>query len=225
MISGSRGSLPLGLQGLWLDGNDPAWMGDYHTDINVQMNYWMADRAGLSACFDAFTDYCVAQVPSWTDLTRRLFNDSRNRYRNSSGKNAGWTVAISTNPYGGGGWWWHPAGNAWLCNTLWEHYEFTGVTIPPEEDLPPAQGRLRVLGGPTAHHHSPGHHARGAHRRQRLVTGAGPARRQGDHRSPTPRNWSGRSSATTALRQPNCSGTIPTRLPFPASANSCISCR
>ncbi|MEU9991188.1 glycoside hydrolase N-terminal domain-containing protein [Streptomyces sp. NPDC048045] len=125
MISGSRGSLPLGLQGLWLDGNDPDWMGDYHTDINVQMNYWMADRTGLSPCFDAFTDYCVAQLPSWTDLTRRLFNDSRNRYRNSSGKNAGWTVAISTNPCGGGGWWWHPAGNAWLCNSLWEHYEFT----------------------------------------------------------------------------------------------------
>jgi alpha-L-fucosidase 2 len=126
MIAGSRGSLPMGLQGNWLDGNDPDWMGDYHTDINIQMNYWMADRAGLSQCFDAFTDYCVAQLPDWTDLTRRLFNDSRNRYRNSSGKNAGWTVAISTNPYGGGGWWWHPAGNAWLSNTLWEHYEFTG---------------------------------------------------------------------------------------------------
>jgi alpha-L-fucosidase 2 len=126
MIAGSRGSLPMGLQGNWLDGNDPDWMGDYHTDINIQMNYWMADRAGLSQCFDAFTDYCVAQLPDWTDLTRRLFNDSRNRYRNSSGKNAGWTVAISTNPYGGGGWWWHPAGNAWLSNTLWEHYEYTG---------------------------------------------------------------------------------------------------
>ncbi|MEU3986043.1 glycoside hydrolase N-terminal domain-containing protein [Streptomyces sp. NPDC026672] len=125
MISGSRGSLPLGLQGLWLDGNDPDWMGDYHTDINIQMNYWMADRAGLTPCFDALTDYCLAQLPSWTDLTRRLFNDPRNRYRNSSGKNAGWTVAISTNPYGGGGWWWHPAGNAWLCNTLFEHYEYT----------------------------------------------------------------------------------------------------
>ncbi|MFE1313824.1 glycoside hydrolase N-terminal domain-containing protein [Streptomyces sp. NPDC058755] len=125
MISGSRGSLPMGLQGLWLDGNDPDWMGDYHTDINIQMNYWMADRAGLTPCFDAFTDYCVAQLPSWTDLTRRLFDDPRNRYRNSSGQNAGWTVAISTNPYGGGGWWWHPAGNAWLCNSLWEHYEFT----------------------------------------------------------------------------------------------------
>ncbi|MGW2516724.1 glycosyl hydrolase family 95 catalytic domain-containing protein [Streptomyces sp. NPDC001617] len=140
MISGSRGSLPLGLQGLWLDGNDPAWMGDYHTDINIQMNYWMADRAGLSSCFDAFTDYCVAQVPSWTDLTRRLFDDPRNRYRNSSGKSAGWTVAISTNPYGGGGWWWHPAGNAWLCNTLWEHYEFTRSRSHLEKIYPLLKG-------------------------------------------------------------------------------------
>ncbi|MFI5758912.1 glycosyl hydrolase family 95 catalytic domain-containing protein [Streptomyces sp. NPDC051569] len=125
MISGSRGSLPLNLQGLWLDGNDPDWMGDYHTDINIQMNYWMADRAGLSDCFDAFADYCVAQLPSWTDLTHRLFNDPRNRYRNSSGDIAGWAVAFSTNIYGGSGWWWHPAGNAWLCHSLWEHYEYT----------------------------------------------------------------------------------------------------
>ncbi|MGY5012294.1 glycosyl hydrolase family 95 catalytic domain-containing protein [Streptomyces sp. 900105755] len=125
MIAGSRDSLPMGLQGNWLDGNDPDWMGDYHTDINIQMNYWMSDRLGLSQCFDAFTDYCVNQLPSWTDVTQRLFQDSRNRYRNSSGKVAGWTVAYSTNPYGGLGWWWHPTGNAWLCNSLWEHYEFT----------------------------------------------------------------------------------------------------
>ncbi|MGV9915362.1 glycosyl hydrolase family 95 catalytic domain-containing protein [Streptomyces tendae] len=125
MIAGSRGSLPMGLQGLWLDGNDPDWMGDYHTDINIQMNYWMADRTGLSPCFDTLTDYCLAQLPAWTDLTRRLFGDPRNRYRNSLGRTAGWTVAISTNPHGGNGWWWHPAGNAWLCNTLFEHYEYT----------------------------------------------------------------------------------------------------
>lgn len=109
MIAGSRGSLPLNLQGLWLDGNDPDWMGDYHTDINLQMNYWMADRAALSDCFDAFTDHCLAQLPSWTELTRTRFDDPRNRYRNSTGKLAGWTVAISTNIHGGMGWWWHPA--------------------------------------------------------------------------------------------------------------------
>ncbi|MGP4011610.1 glycosyl hydrolase family 95 catalytic domain-containing protein [Streptomyces sp. 4N124] len=140
MISGSRDSLPLNLQGLWLDGNDPDWMGDYHTDINLQMNYWMADRAGLSRCFDAFTDYCLTQLPSWTKLTRTLFNDPRNRYRNSTGKIAGWTVAISTNPYGGGGWWWHPAGNAWLCNSLYEHYEFTQSRAHLEKIYPLLKG-------------------------------------------------------------------------------------
>ncbi|MEU2774611.1 glycoside hydrolase N-terminal domain-containing protein [Streptomyces sp. NPDC007162] len=142
MIAGSRDSLPMGLQGLWLDGNDPDWMGDYHTDINIQMNYWMADRLGLSPCFDAFTDYCVDQLPSWTDTTRRLFQDPRNRYRNSRGKAAGWTVAISTNPFGGGGWWWHPAGNAWLCQSLWEHYEFTRSRAHLEKIYPLLKGAV-----------------------------------------------------------------------------------
>ncbi|MBG6134094.1 glycosyl hydrolase family 95 catalytic domain-containing protein [Longispora fulva] len=125
-ITGSRGSLPTNLQGLWLDHNDAdQWLGDYHTDINLQMNYWLPDRAGLSACFDPLVDYCLAQVPSWTTLTQQLFNDSRNRYRNSSGRVAGWTTAISSNIFGGLGWDWHPAGNAWLCNSLMEHYEYT----------------------------------------------------------------------------------------------------
>ncbi|WP_055585597.1 glycosyl hydrolase family 95 catalytic domain-containing protein [Streptacidiphilus griseoplanus] len=143
MISGSRGSLPMGLQGPWLDGNDPDWMGDYHTDINIQMNYWMADRAGLSECFDAFADYCLAQLPSWTDATRRLFNSPTNRYRNSSGRIAGWTVAISTNPYGGGGWWWHPAGNAWLCHNLFEHYEYTQDRAYLEKVYPLIKGAVQ----------------------------------------------------------------------------------
>ncbi|MEV5012343.1 glycoside hydrolase N-terminal domain-containing protein [Streptomyces sp. NPDC056159] len=142
MISGSRGSLPMGLQGPWLDGNDPDWMGDYHTDINIQMNYWMADRAGLPDCFDALTDYCLAQLSSWTDVTRRLFNSPTNRYRNSSGKVAGWTVAISTNPYGGGGWWWHPAGNAWLCQSLFEHYEYTQDRAHLEKIYPLIKGAV-----------------------------------------------------------------------------------
>lgn len=125
MISGSRGSLPITLQGLWLDRNDPPWMSDYHTDINLQMVYWLADRAGLSACFDALADYCVSQLPGWEQSTAQLFQDTRNGFRNTSGKVAGWTLAISTNPWGGDGWWWHPAGNAWMCNSLFDHYEYT----------------------------------------------------------------------------------------------------
>lgn len=124
-ITGSRDSLPLNLQGLWLHNNTPDWYSDYHTDINLQMNYWLADRAGLGPSFDALADYCVAQVPYWTAQTQRLFNDPRNRFRNSSERIAGWTITFSTNIHGGLGWMWHPAGNAWLCNSLWQHYEFT----------------------------------------------------------------------------------------------------
>lgn len=124
-IAGSRDRLPTSLQGLWLSNNTPEWMSDYHTDINIQMNYWLPDRAGLPACFDALANYCLSQFESWTAITRQHFNDPDNGFRNSSGKLAGWTLAISTNIFGGNGWWWHPAGNAWLCNTLWQHYQYT----------------------------------------------------------------------------------------------------
>ncbi|KJV32523.1 glycosyl hydrolase family 95 catalytic domain-containing protein [Luteibacter yeojuensis] len=123
-IAGSRDRLPTGLQGLWLDSNTSPWMADYHGDINIQMNYWLPDRAGLPACFEPFTAYCLSQLPAWTASTREHFNDPRNSYRNSTGKIAGWAVGISTNIYGGGGWRWHPAGNAWLCNNLWQHYQY-----------------------------------------------------------------------------------------------------
>ena len=125
MITGSRTGLPVNLQGIWAANNTPPWMGDYHTDINVEMNYWLPDRTGLPGCFDAFADYCVNQFPGWESSTQALFNDPGNGFRNTSGKIAGWTVGISTNIWGGSGWWWHPAGNAWLCSALFQHYEYT----------------------------------------------------------------------------------------------------
>lgn len=124
-ITASRDALPINLQGLWLSNNTPDWYSDYHTDINVEMNYWLADRAALSDSVEVFADYCLAQLPAWSDQTRLLFNDPRNRFRNTNGKVAGWAIAFSTNIYGGSGWWWHPGGNAWLCMTLFEHYEYT----------------------------------------------------------------------------------------------------
>ncbi|MBO9827886.1 glycoside hydrolase N-terminal domain-containing protein [Xanthomonas sp. A2111] len=124
-IAASRDALPINLQGLWLENNDPPWMSDYHSDINVQMNYWLTDAAGLGPCFDALARYCLAQLPAWTQITQAHFNDPRNRFRSTSGKVAGWAVAFSTNPFGGSGWYWHPAGNAWLCDSLFQHYEYS----------------------------------------------------------------------------------------------------
>ncbi|MDX2847670.1 glycoside hydrolase N-terminal domain-containing protein [Streptomyces sp. PA03-3a] len=124
-ITGSRDWLPMNLQGIWVHNNNPDWYADYHTDINVQMNYWLADPAGLGENSLALARYCVSQLPVWTDVTKRLYNSDRNRFRNSSGKIAGWAVAFSTNIHGGSGWAWHPSGNAWLCNSLWRHYEYS----------------------------------------------------------------------------------------------------
>ncbi|MCI9887776.1 glycoside hydrolase N-terminal domain-containing protein [Micrococcales bacterium 31B] len=123
-IASSRDSLPSTLQGLWLDTNEPAWSSDYHVDINLQMNYWLADRAGLGPTFTPLADYCVDQLPGWTRATASMFQRPENAYRNSSGQVAGWTVPISTNIWGGGGWDWGPAGNAWLCQNLMDHYWF-----------------------------------------------------------------------------------------------------
>ncbi|WP_329378824.1 glycosyl hydrolase family 95 catalytic domain-containing protein [Streptomyces sp. NBC_01716] len=124
-ITGSRDWLPMNLQGIWVHNNKPDWYADYHTDINVQMNYWLADPAGLGENSLALAEYCVSQLPVWTDVTKRLYNNEKNRFRNSTGDIAGWAVAFSTNIHGGSGWVWHPSGNAWLCNSLWRHYEYS----------------------------------------------------------------------------------------------------
>ena len=51
LISSSRpGSLPANLQGLWNNSNNPPWRSDYHSNINIQMNYWPAEVTNLSEC-------------------------------------------------------------------------------------------------------------------------------------------------------------------------------
>ena len=51
LISSSReGSLPANLQGVWADRLQNAWNSDYHTNINVQMNYWPVYSTNLAEC-------------------------------------------------------------------------------------------------------------------------------------------------------------------------------
>ena len=45
LISSSRpGTQPANLQGIWNDRHAPPWNSDYTTNINLQMNYWPAER-------------------------------------------------------------------------------------------------------------------------------------------------------------------------------------
>lgn len=56
LVSSSRsGSLPANLQGIWANKIQTPWNGDYHTNINLQMNYWPVEVANLSECQEPLT--------------------------------------------------------------------------------------------------------------------------------------------------------------------------
>jgi alpha-L-fucosidase 2 len=64
LISSSRpGGLPANLQGVWNQLTKPAWRGDYHSNINIQMNYWPAELTNLSECHVPLFNFVAAQAP------------------------------------------------------------------------------------------------------------------------------------------------------------------
>jgi alpha-L-fucosidase 2 len=114
LISCSRpGSLPANLQGVWNDSNQPPWAGDYHSNINLEMNYWPAEPANLPECHVPFIDY----VQSIRDVSSK---NTRMHY----GSVRGWTVQTMNNPCGISFWKWNPPASAWYAQHLWEHFAF-----------------------------------------------------------------------------------------------------
>jgi alpha-L-fucosidase 2 len=117
LISSSRGGLPANLQGLWNDSNNPPWRCDYHSNINVEMNYWPAEPTNLSECHLPFINYVESQQEVY-----RL----RTREEKDYGPNTrGWTVRTENGVFGGGSFLWNPPGSAWYAQHFWEHYAFT----------------------------------------------------------------------------------------------------
>ena len=122
LISCSRpGGLPANLQGLWNDSNTPDWASDYHTNINIEMNYWPAEVTNLSECHTPLFDLIQSQLDPWRKATA-----VERKFKTANGKTRGWAVRTSHNITGGLGWKWDNTANAWYCQHLWEHYAFTG---------------------------------------------------------------------------------------------------
>lgn len=111
-----RGDLPANLQGLWNGSNQPPWASDYHTNINVQMNYWPAESTQLGDCHRSLLDFIVAlQEP------RRRATRADPRFAATT---RGWTCRTSENIFGGQGWKWNVTASAWYAQHLWEHFAF-----------------------------------------------------------------------------------------------------
>lgn len=121
LVSSSRpGSLPANLQGIWGDGVQVPWNGDYHANINVQMNYWPAEVCNLAECHQPLFDLIDSLRPSGRKTAKVHYGAN------------GWTVHTITNVFGftspgeSPSWGLFPAAGAWLCQHLWEHYAFGG---------------------------------------------------------------------------------------------------
>jgi alpha-L-fucosidase 2 len=116
LVSSSRaGGLPANLQGLWNDSNSPAWGSDYHSNINLQMNYWGAEATDLGDSHMALVGYVAAQAQPMRIATRKHFGSNM----------PGWTARTSQSPFGGTAWDWNTTASAWYALHLWEHYAFT----------------------------------------------------------------------------------------------------
>lgn len=117
--SSRKGTLPANLQGKWNDFVKAPWNSDYHTNVNLQMNYWHAETANLGEC----------ALPLFAYIQEWLL---------PSGKRTAWecyrcrgTVVHHLSDLDGmtapadGVWGLWALGGAWLCYSLWEHYLFT----------------------------------------------------------------------------------------------------
>jgi alpha-L-fucosidase 2 len=118
LMSCSRDSLPANLQGLWNRTNQPPWNADYHTNINIQMNYWLAEPANLSECHMPLFNLVLALREPFRRFTAEAFPLEGKPVR-------GWTVRTSHNPFGNMSYVWNMGGNAWYAQHFWEHYAFT----------------------------------------------------------------------------------------------------
>ncbi len=120
LISSSRpGTVPANLQGIWADSIDTPWNGDWHMNVNVQMNYWPAEITGLSDLHQPLFSF-IQSLEKPGARTARLYYGA-----------GGWVAHVLANPWGftapgeAASWGSATSGSGWLCQHLWDHYLFT----------------------------------------------------------------------------------------------------
>ncbi len=119
LISSSRpGGQPANLQGIWNEGTNPPWGSKYTININTEMNYWPAGAANLNECVEPVLRMVEDLAVSGAETARKGYNAR------------GWVTHHNTDlwrasaPIDGALWGLWPMGGAWLCMTLWDHYEY-----------------------------------------------------------------------------------------------------
>jgi alpha-L-fucosidase 2 len=140
MIAGSRpGTQPLNLQGIWNADLNPPWDSKYTTNINIQMNYWVAEICNLSECHEPL-------LRMVEELQQPGSKTAKTHY-----KAKGWMTHHNTDlwrgtaPVDGAQWGMWPTGGAWVSNHLWEHYLYTGDIEHLKKSYPILKGAVEFF--------------------------------------------------------------------------------
>lgn len=120
LISSSRpGGFPANLQGIWAEEIQTPWNGDWHLNVNVQMNYWPAEPCGLSDLHEPMFAFIDSLVEPGGETARAYYDAD------------GWVAHVLANPWGftapgeSATWGATSTGGAWACQHLWQHYLYT----------------------------------------------------------------------------------------------------
>jgi alpha-L-fucosidase 2 len=120
LISSSRpGTLAANLQGIWNESVDPPWGSKYTININIQMNYWLANRANLADLHAPLFDLLDATVASGTNTAQQYYKARGTVCHHNTDL---WGDTNPIDAMGGGIW---PMGSAWLSLHTWDHYDYT----------------------------------------------------------------------------------------------------
>ncbi len=130
LIASSRpGSRPANLQGIWNDLVQPPWGSNYTTNINTEMNYWLAENTNLSECHEPLFDFIKELSVNGAVTASVNYNipEGWTTHHNSdlwakTSPPGGYDLDPKSNPR----WSCWPMAGVWLSTHLWEHYLFTG---------------------------------------------------------------------------------------------------
>jgi len=121
MISSSRpGTQPANLQGIWNDQLAPPWDSKYTTNINAEMNYWIAETTNLSECAQPLFGMIKDLSITGRKVAKEHYNLPGWAFHHNTDI---WRGAAPINGSDHGIW---MGGSGWICEHLWWHYEFTG---------------------------------------------------------------------------------------------------
>ena len=119
LLISSAGTLPPNLQGIWNEDLLPPWESDFHLDVNLQMNYWMAETAALPETTEALFAWIERMIPSAKEGAQKLYGCrgvlfplQTDAWSIATPEANGWAVLTSCAP--------------WLALHYWERYLFGG---------------------------------------------------------------------------------------------------